>query len=369
MRRLKRALLRVAIGAVRRVAKVLGLVKRYSVIIYKVDRSGDWLLGERAIERVVREEGGASNVLVWASIESAQIRKWRGFLPRTEEIRVAPVKFWERFVNVLRMAKILSVSRADKLICLRHSSCFERDIMVFSADVARRYYIDYDYGAGPRNEAGGLDVGNMNGGDKIPLEILRHGKVLNDAGYLLDDARGLLPAIESAQTLGERRVIVLCPFGMSEIRDWPITSWRRLITLLAAPDSAFEVWVSEDQLSRGEAFARKLKEGDAAGQINVRSGPMDQFARALVDARLVVSVETLSAHLATALDARLVGLLGGGHFGEFAPWKRSERQQWVNRRLPCYNCDWICSRRNIDCIVEIEPEEVYRAALRSIEGN
>ena len=82
---------------------------------------------------------------------------------------------------------------------------------------------------------------------------------------------------------------------------------------------------------------------------------------ALRRSRLVLSAETGTAHLAVALDAPLVALLGGGHIGWFAPWSRSGRQQWLNNDVPCRGCLWVCSQPSPVCLTDLSEDQVFQA--------
>jgi hypothetical protein len=71
--------------------------------------------------------------------------------------------------------------------------------------------------------------------------------------------------------------------------------------------------------------------------------------------RLLVSTETATAHLGAAADAPMVGIIGGGHYGRFAPWARSARQRWVEWKLPCFGCNWNCIHSAPLCITDLPP--------------
>src|SRR5687767_6796095 len=59
-------------------ARSIGRVRRVDVLVYKVDRLGDWFFAEQSLTRIVaatRARGGT--VIIWASRESALMRRWR----------------------------------------------------------------------------------------------------------------------------------------------------------------------------------------------------------------------------------------------------------------------------------------------------
>src|SRR5207302_9318528 len=101
-------------------------------------------------------------------------------------------------------------------------------------------------------------------------------------------------------------------------------------------------------------------------QIEVlQSAGLAGFADRVARARCIFSMDSAAAHIATALDKPGVFILGGGHFGYFAPWARSARQRWVFNRMNCYGCDWQCRHAYVKCIHDI-PAESVATALRQV---
>jgi ADP-heptose:LPS heptosyltransferase len=93
-----------------------------------------------------------------------------------------------------------------------------------------------------------------------------------------------------------------------------------------------------------------------------RTGSLAELYGAIARSALVLSVDTFAAHIAVAMDAPLVSLIGGGQFGEFGPWRRSGRQRWVSNEIPCFGCDWRCVRPRVDCMLDIPAETMIAEA-------
>lgn len=87
------------------------------------------------------------------------------------------------------------------------------------------------------------------------------------------------------------------------------------------------------------------------------------LAEAIAESRMVFALESAPAHLAAALDKPGVFLLGGGHYGMFAPWQRSKRQKWLSEFMDCYECQWNCCQRESLCITRIKPGTIADALL------
>ena len=85
------------------------------------------------------------------------------------------------------------------------------------------------------------------------------------------------------------------------------------------------------------------------------------FVDAIAAAPLVVSTETAAAHLATVLDRPTLVIMGGGHFGQFGPWRRSPRQIWLTHPMECFGCNWHCIHSRPHCLTDVPPEAIANA--------
>ena len=95
---------------------------------------------------------------------------------------------------------------------------------------------------------------------------------------------------------------------------------------------------------------------------------IDDLIEALAGSTAVLTSETATAHLAAALDLPMVCLLGGGHYGCFAPWSRSERQIWLSHPMDCYDCRWECIHPQPYCITKISANGIVDALRRVISA-
>jgi ADP-heptose:LPS heptosyltransferase/glycosyltransferase involved in cell wall biosynthesis len=90
-----------------------------------------------------------------------------------------------------------------------------------------------------------------------------------------------------------------------------------------------------------------------------------QTAAILKRCRLSVGAETGVAHMACAVGAPNVILLGGGHFGRFMPY--SPLTSIVCLPLKCYNCNWKCKYSRVHCIKDINPGVLTEAVRQTLE--
>ena len=81
----------------------------------------------------------------------------------------------------------------------------------------------------------------------------------------------------------------------------------------------------------------------------------------IAGARMLVGMDSCHIHMAGALSVPAVGILGGGQFGDFAPWGESDLFRWVSHRTECYGCHWICPYSKAICLHSIPPGTIAEA--------
>jgi len=323
---------------------ILGVTRRVDTIIYKVDRLGDWLLVEPTITRIVTEtRSRGETVVVWAALEAAAIREWRTPDYKVEEFFLEPKGLAAKVRRAFAVVGLLARYRARRFICLRYSPEPVRDFVLANVNAEEIYALSWRIAAGPPAT--------------IPHEVYRHHAILASVGLEPKNPEELLPRISVWRGRSARRV-VLAPFSSAKIKDWMDESWCKVAEALTSRELLFEIWVGADQRAMADGLARKMAEHLGTNNIEIRSGPLGQLAEAVGSAHLVLTVDTFAAHLAVALDARMVCLIGGGQFGDFGPWHNSARQRWVTYELPCFGCNWRCTRVRVECLEDIPVSRV-----------
>ncbi|HMD60695.1 MAG TPA: glycosyltransferase family 9 protein [Opitutaceae bacterium] len=324
------------------------------MLVYKIDRLGDWLLAEPTLARIVaatRARGGT--VAVWAAHESEALIAWRHLGFTVETVAFDPRGMGAKLRRAWALVRLLATYRAREFISLRYSPEPIREFVLAHVAADETYALSWRLVPGPP--------------EAVPHEIARHHAILRACGLEPADARELLPKFPGRRDAPSPRV-VLSPFSSAPIKDWRDNSWCEIAPALVARGLHIAIWVGPGQKSRAEGLARMLSERVGEGNVSVRSGALCDLAEAVSEAPLVLTVDTFTAHLAAALDVPMVCLIGGGHYGDFGPWQNSPRQRWVTHALPCFGCDWQCSRARVECLEDIEPAAVLseiEAALKS----
>lgn len=162
--------------------------------------------------------------------------------------------------------------------------------------------------------------------------------------------------------------LVVSPFAGAEIRHISnmlvINSVRGYLSARGNPMPVCVVGGPAD-LERSAQLASDISEFvkciNLTGKLSVT-----QTVGLIQQAHLFLGAESGMAHAAVASGVPSVVVIGGGHWGLFAPWKFDEtRVRWVTHRLPCFHCNWSCIFDESKCIRGISALEVIES-MRSL---
>ena len=163
-----------------------------------------------------------------------------------------------------------------------------------------------------------------------------------------------------------KRHWVIGPFSGNVIRDYPLPCWREVFQKLlsqAPPPDSLLICGALSQRGMGEQLADMLKDiipiKNLCGRLL-----LSETAGILLQSELVFATESAMAHLSVALRRPTIAILGGGHYGLFAPWgTKAAPVHWIWNRLDCYGCNWKCIHPTAICIQNIPPIQIVKKSL------
>lgn len=100
------------------------------------------------------------------------------------------------------------------------------------------------------------------------------------------------------------------------------------------------------------------------------------FTELVRNAKILVGNDTSAIHIATAVQTPSVCVLGGGHYGRFAPYPPSLpgiKPVIAEYPMPCFECGWKCTAFGyvkgeiVPCVKNVMVERVYEAALEALD--
>lgn len=336
----------------------------YKLTILKLDRLGDAVLSLGVVRRMVSHVGPGNVLLVVSDIAEPL---YRMEFPNVDFL-VLPA-FCERWSGWVRAlvgnASDLRGIATENLVCLRHQpsdylhaivqllepqQCYasawekkwERSSLSFPACLFAPY---------PETSPGTC------------LELEAHRRVAESFLNVELGVEDVLPPIRSVEAVSGNSLLV-CPMAGTPLREYPAPLLAMTVRFVSShrPNTpiTFCLPPGVDRIPWADALTEQ-------GVIEVEwKHPKDVQAliQVIAEAGVVLGPDSAPAHLATALDKRGVFLLGGGHFGMFAPWKRSDKQIWLSHALDCYQCRWRCVHSGALCVTQIAPLDVAQAILR-----
>ncbi len=329
--------------------------------IHKVDRLGDFVLALGALRLLTEHLGAAECRLVvsaaaapLAAAELPDVERWTipanasGVLAQMWPLRRSVTPIWSK-------------ERFETLVSLRHARSLYRDLTLTWINAEQWC------GLGPRPAPGNLALGNcpvwpaeFPAAPEGPWcrELLAHRIVVE---------RMLGRAVTWEEMRPRPRVcpppgaeIVLCPCAGERIREYPDASWATACRDSLPDGATLRVLGPSDRQEDLGHLVEKLRGAGLAAHATA-DATASQFIHAIATARLVLTVESAAAHLATAFDRPAVVVMGGGHYDWFAPWGASPRQRWIQHRLPCYGCNWTCRRPTVACLADLPGTAITEA--------
>jgi len=176
------------------------------------------------------------------------------------------------------------------------------------------------------------------------------------------------PAISGKNN--KRGGIIIFPGAGAFKRSWEKEKFLDLIKLIRKHTSQ-PVFLAGGaaEMQIGDFLTENLPPDSIDNLIGKTSLP--QLIELIGNAALVIANETSAIHIAAATKTKAICILGGGHFGRFAPYPghMQSKPLCVYEKMECYNCNWSCKFQTKEtepypCISGISPGKVWVETLQ-----
>lgn len=333
----------------------------YRLTILKLDRLGDAVLSLGAVRELTSSFGEEQTLLI---VSSSAAKLYRHEFPTAKVLEMPAFcwRFWPDFWHIMsRYARALRGISTDDLVCLRHQ---HSDYLHTVARLinARRCHASRWEGHGERI---GLSFPRCSltpypeKSNAGCLEIEAHRRLVESVlGRCVLER--VLPVFTEVRSVPGEGFLV-CPMAGDPIRQYPTGQLAEAIRLFLERSPNTSVRFCLPPGACREPWLTALAPMGLASIEWIFPTDELELAALIAESRLILAPDSAPAHIATALDKPGVFLLGGGHFGMFAPWHRSNRQQWLSHTMYCYRCQWRCIHPEAYCITQIKPEDIAQA--------
>ena len=202
-----------------------------------------------------------------------------------------------------------------------------------------------------------------------------HETVRNDQFVFGLTGRHSMPFEFSATAAPPRDPSVVIALGAGHVgRMWPVEKLALLLQHLRSryPTLRIVLLGTEADLSTG-GWLQQLSGGGLEDLVGKTS--LQEYVELIAAASLVICNETSAYHIAMSFRRNVVCLLGGGHYGLFAPYpagRGSDRAITLNVPMDCFGCNWKCKyppepNGAYRCVASISVDSAIRASDEMLE--
>ncbi|MDP3703435.1 MAG: glycosyltransferase family 9 protein [Candidatus Omnitrophota bacterium] len=159
-------------------------------------------------------------------------------------------------------------------------------------------------------------------------------------------------------------LVVICPGARSHIKRWTAEGFAALADRLiteASTQVVFSGEPDEEAVVEEVMTAMRQPAHSAVGLTTIR-----QAAALMQRARLVITNDSASLHLASALKVPTVAIFGPTDADKYGP--TAPKHRTIRRHLFCSPCEQALCRFNHECMRFISADEVYAAARQLLEA-
>jgi ADP-heptose:LPS heptosyltransferase len=340
--------------------------------IFKLDGLGDAVLALGTIRYIAKRFGEENCILIcWSKVKEFMAHEFPGMEMIGAEL---PAKLLDSVQYLRTMKQHAIFSRGvSLLISLRHHRTMHHDLILsaipaeitvgapatrlsdFRGELIRKSRVRFDKLSSPIAESGGSEC----------KELALHASVLSCAfGAVIkpDELVSRITRATNGKNINPK--LVIAPFTGSTIRDIGAAQLTDILDAIHKKCHVESVIVSSPaDRKRAEQLVAILHAKGLPRISTTCTETVEQFIQVLADAGAVLTADSSPAHLAAALDMPMVALIGGGHPGWFGYWRRSDKQTWLEHRVPCYGCNWNCIYDKPVCLTEISAELIAREII------
>ena len=172
----------------------------------------------------------------------------------------------------------------------------------------------------------------------------------------------------------EKQFFVLVPTASLNLKMWSTDNFAELAEKIFQKTSWQGIICgTEEEFIIGDRIRHQCSAPlkNMSGQTS-----LPELSQLLSQSQLIISNDTGTAHISSAVGTPTVCILGGGHFGRFAPYPDLPGQtnyfNTVYHKMACYGCNWECvyhlkKNEPAPCVSNISVDVVWQEVEKIIE--
>ena len=172
----------------------------------------------------------------------------------------------------------------------------------------------------------------------------------------------------------EKQFFVLVPTASLNLKMWSTDNFAELAEKIFQKTSWQGIICgTEEEFIIGDRIRHQCSAPlkNMSGQTS-----LPELSQLLCQSQLIISNDTGTAHISSAVGTPTVCILGGGHFGRFAPYPDLPGQtnyfNTVYHKMACYGCNWECvyhlkKDEPAPCVSNISVDVVWQEVEKIIE--
>ena len=184
-----------------------------------------------------------------------------------------------------------------------------------------------------------------------------------------------LPKIKLPQNYAKNKFYVIVPGASADMKKWPVMFFSTLAEkIYRNTDWNGLICGTKNEYHLGEQI---LKTCTAPLENIAGKTELVELSGFLSQSQLIITNDTGTAHISSAVGTSTVCILGGGHFGRFVPYPdlpgQTNKIKAVFHKMHCYGCNWECVYTFNDgepapCIANVSVDEVWQEVEKIIEA-
>jgi ADP-heptose:LPS heptosyltransferase len=153
--------------------------------------------------------------------------------------------------------------------------------------------------------------------------------------------------------------VVVCPGAFSSYRVW---SPEKVATVIDYLWCEYKLPTLICGSPKDKIISLEIQKSLKSAKVICLCGETNliQLSAIMSYAKLCITMDSGPAHIAVAVNAPLICIIGGGHYKRFFPYGDPNRFRAATEELDCFYCNWECKFNTPLCVRDISIETVIK---------